>query len=39
MKVTQSSTSRRSAIVAGAGSLLALGSDSAKKRVAAVVTE
>jgi hypothetical protein len=39
MKVTQSSTTRRSAILAGAGSLLALGSDGAKKRVAAVVTE
>src|SRR5438309_1835736 len=39
MKLTQSSPTRRSLILAGAGSLLAFGSDSAKKRIAAVVTE
>ena len=39
MKLTQSLPSRRSAILTGAGSLLAFGSDGAKKRIAAVVTE
>src|ERR1700687_4803133 len=39
MKAKRSSTSRRSAILAGIGSALAFGSESAKKTVAAIVTE